>query len=56
VILIYPGLTGICLVEFFVTLIKKIQALPDILRETFAKSDHKKDCRAIGLFLFKIRP
>jgi hypothetical protein len=35
-------MTGICLLEFFNAHFGKIQALPDIKRETFSKSDHTK--------------
>jgi hypothetical protein len=33
-------MTGIRLVEFYMAHFEKIHALPDILRDTFSKSDH----------------
>jgi hypothetical protein len=37
---LFPGMMGSCLVAHLIAHFEKIQDLPDILRETFSKSDH----------------
>jgi hypothetical protein len=39
-ILVFPGMTGICLVDFCFAHFEKIQVFSDILREIFSKLDH----------------